>query len=177
MIRRFARPYAKAMMEIVKSPAESEALIASLRGFEKARRGAQDLADFYSNPSIEVAAKVRATEQIAARLEIQPLGVRFLDVLVRNNRINDLGAILDAWHEMLNEQTGISTARVRSAHALDEAEKQKLRSALERRFGGRIELQLTTDPALLGGFVAQVGSEIYDASVLGQITKFRTSLT
>ena len=30
--------------------------------------------------------------------------------------------------------------------------------------------------AVLGGFVAQIGSEVYDASVAGKINKFRESL-
>jgi F0F1-type ATP synthase delta subunit len=35
---------------------------------------------------------------------------------------------------------------------------------------------VTPDATLLGGFVARVGSEIYDASVVGKIDKFRESL-
>jgi uncharacterized membrane protein required for colicin V production len=43
--------------------------------------------------------------------------------------------------------------------------------------GKRVEVRVTTDPALLGGFVARIGSEVYDASVSGKIHKFRESLT
>jgi F0F1-type ATP synthase delta subunit len=34
-----------------------------------------------------------------------------------------------------------------------------------------------TDPKLLGGFVVRIGSEIWDASVVGKINKFRESLS
>ena len=40
-----------------------------------------------------------------------------------------------------------------------------------------MELDISTDPKLLGGFVVQIGSEIWDASVAGKINKFRESLT
>jgi len=33
-----------------------------------------------------------------------------------------------------------------------------------------------TDPKLLGGFVARIGSEVYDASVIGKINRFRETL-
>ena len=52
----------------------------------------------------------------------------------------------------------------------------ELRRTLEKRFGQRVEVEITTDPRLLGGFVAKVGSEVYDASVIGKIDKFRGSL-
>jgi F0F1-type ATP synthase delta subunit len=39
-----------------------------------------------------------------------------------------------------------------------------------------VELDVKTDPQLLGGFVVQIGSEIWDASVAGKINKFRESL-
>lgn len=163
-------------MELVPSHADADALLAELRAFEKARRGSTQLAELYANPSIDTQAKAEVTKTIASKLQIGALGARFLEVLVRNHRINDLGPILEGWKEMLNAAGGIAHAVVRSAHALNDEERQRLQAALERRFGRTIDLELSTDPSLLGGFVAQVGSEIHDASVLGQINKFRTLL-
>jgi len=37
-------------------------------------------------------------------------------------------------------------------------------------------LTIKTDPELIGGLVAKIGSEVFDASVLGKIEKFRESL-
>lgn len=176
MIRRFARPYARAMMEVLPSQAEANAVIKELRVFEKGRHNSPELIALYGNPSVETSVKVDATKAIAGKLQVSAIGIRLLDVLVRNHRINDLNGILGGWKELLNTAGGVSRARVRSAHALNDDETKRLRAALERRFGGTIELELSTDPALLGGFVAQVGSEIHDASILGQITRFRTSL-
>ncbi len=176
MIRRFARPYAKAIMEEVQSPQKASDLRADLAKFESMRAGSVELQDVYANPAIEPAAKVANTKQLAQRHGLSDLAVKELDVLIHNHRINDLGAIAEALAEMVRQATGTVAAEVRSAHALSEQERAQLQRTLQQKVGKNVELMVTTDPTLLGGFVAKIGSEIFDASVLGKINKFRESL-
>jgi F-type H+-transporting ATPase subunit delta len=177
MIRKFARPYARAIIDIVGSPAAAQGIRQELERFEAARRGAADLQEFYANPGIEHSVKMKVTSEIAARLGISDLGVKVVDVLIRNRRINDLGAIVEALAEYVREATNTVAADVRAAHTLSDPERAELQATLERKFGRNVELVVSTDPALLGGFVAKVGSEIYDASVVGRIERFRESLS
>jgi F-type H+-transporting ATPase subunit delta len=176
VIRRFARPYARAIMDVMQSPVKAGELRKELLTFEQARAQAPDLQELYSNPGIDAASKVRITEAIAKRLGLSDMAVKLLGVLLQNHRMNDLGAIIEALATMVNEALDIVVADVRSAHRLDEQETRELQAMLERKVGKRVEIHLTTDPALLGGFVAKLGSEIFDASVAGKIEKFRTSL-
>ena len=59
---------------------------------------------------------------------------------------------------------------------LSDEDRAELQRTLEKKAGRKVEMVLTTDPTLIGGFVAKIGSEVYDASVLGKIDKFRESL-
>ncbi len=176
MIRRFARPYARAVVDVAGSPAKANEIRLELERFEANRRTAADLQELYANPGIENGVKLKITQQIAQRLSLQDLSVKVLDVLIQNHRINDLAAICDALEHYVNEALRVAVADVRSAHALDQNEQNELRATLEKKLGKKVELRVTTDPTLLGGFVAQVGSEIWDASVSGKINKFRASL-
>lgn len=176
MIRRFARPYARAIMDVAGSPAKAGELRNELLSFQQAVAQSGDLRDLYANPGIEPATKTKITETIANRIGLSEMAVRILGVLIQNHRINDLGAIVEALSTMVNEALDIVVADVRSAHRLSEAETRELQATLERKVGKRVEVHLTTDPTLLGGFVAKLGSEIFDASVAGKIEKFRTSL-
>ena len=87
---------------------------------------------------------------LAAVLILAPLGARAADLVV--------------WWE--EGQAAEEDAGVRETVA-----------AFEQKTGKQVELDVKTDPNLLGGFVAQIGSEIWDASVSGKIHKFRDSLT
>lgn len=176
MIRRFARPYARAIMDVTGSPAAANTLRLELEQFEVQRRKTSELQDLYANPGIENDVKLKITEQIASRIGISALAVKVLDVLIRNHRINDLAAINDALAQYVNVALNVAVADVRTAHDLDDNEQNELRQTLEKKLGKKVELRLATDPTLLGGFVAQVGSEIWDASVAGKINKFRASL-
>lgn len=176
MIRRFAHPYAKAIMEVAASPDKAAGVRDDLRRFDSALGESSELRDLYANPGIDIEPKLRITETLATRLGISELAKRALDVLVRNRRINDVDAVIEALAEMIREATGTVAAEVRSAHALNESEVTELRRVLEKKAGRKVELQLSTDPSLIGGFVARIGSELYDASVAGKIDKFRESL-
>ena len=176
MIRRFARPYARAVIDITKTPDAAAPVRDDLSKFESVRKDAKDLQDVYANPGIELDAKLSITRTIAQRLGIGELAGRLLEVLIRNHRINELGSIVEALAAMIRQQTGTLAADVRAAHHLTPDEQAALARTLEQKFGRRVEVTVTTDPTLLGGFVAKVGSEVYDASVSGKINRFRESL-
>lgn len=176
MIRRFARPYAKAFLEIARSTEERMQLLEALRSFEKVRKENAELSQLFANPAVDADRKEKVVGAIAAKLGLDAIATRVLNVLVRNGRINGLEWIILAFRSAINETTGTEIAKVRTAHALSDQERNTLQQGLEKRFGGRIDLELEVDASLIGGFVAEVGSEVYDASVVGQISKLRQQL-
>jgi F-type H+-transporting ATPase subunit delta len=176
MIRRFARPYAAAIMDVAESTEKAAAVLAELERFAEILRGSDELQAVFENPGVEAAGKAGVVTAIAVRIGISALGQKILDVILKNDRINDLGDILEALGDMINTATNTVVAEVRSAHVLDESERERLRKALETKLGQKVLLELSTDPTLLGGFVATVGSEVWDASVVGQINKLREKL-
>jgi len=176
MIRRFARPYAHAILDVAGSPAKASEIRVELDRFQAALESAADLRELYRNPGIDTESKFKITSTIGGKLGLSALAGKVLEVLIRNHRMGDLAAITDAVATLVNQKLSIVIAEVRTAHVLDESEKAELRKTLEARAGKKIDLRLTTDPALIGGFVAKLGSEIWDASVVGKIHKFRASL-
>ena len=176
MIRRFARPYARAIMDVAGSPQRANTVRAELDKFDQARRGSHELQELYANPGIENEAKFKVTHAIASRLGLSELTGKVLEVLIRNHRINQLDGVVGALTQMVNDALNIAVVDVRSAKQLSEQEMAQLRKTLEQKAGRRVEVRIETDPSLIGGFVARIGSEVLDASVAGKINKFRESL-
>ena len=177
MIRRFARPYARAIMDAAGTPQNANAIRGELMTFANALRGSAELRALYANPGIDEASKLTITSQLATKMKASELGAKTLEVLVRHHRINDIDAIVEALATYVNAALGVAVAKVRSAKALNADEIRELADTLSKRVGKSVELDIKTDPNLLGGFVVQIGSEIWDASVAGKINKFRESLT
>ena len=177
MIRRFARPYARAIMDAAGSPAKANELRGELMSFASALRSSQELRDLYLNPAIDQATTLEITRQLARKMKVSDLAAKTLEVLVRNHRINDLDAILEALASYVNAALGVAVAEVRSARNLGPDEIDQLANTLSQKVGKKVELDIRTDKKLLGGFVVKIGSEIWDASVIGKINKFRESLS
>lgn len=176
MIRRFARPYARAVMDVAGSPQAANALRGELMGFESSLRKSSELRDLFANPAVDVATKQNVARSIASKLKVGDQAKKVVEVLVANHRINDLGAILEAVAAYVNAALGVAVAQVRSAKSLSPDEMQRLADVLSKKVGKSVELDVRTDPKLLGGIIVQIGSEIWDASVAGKINKFRESL-
>ena len=60
MIRRFARPYARAIMDAAGSPAKANELRGELVIFARALRNSNELRDLYANP-VDEATKLNIT--------------------------------------------------------------------------------------------------------------------
>lgn len=177
MIRSFARPYARAILDVAGSIDDAASLSAEIATFGDALATSEDLRGVFATPGIELERKESLVRELASRLSLSDLALRTLIVLTRNRRINDVGAILDALTALINDKRGIVIAEVVAAEELDEAGKSRLAKALSKRFGREVELRLSTDPTLLGGFVAKLESEVYDASVRGRMTRMRESVS
>jgi F-type H+-transporting ATPase subunit delta len=176
MIRRFARPYARAFMDAAGSPQKANEMRGELLRFASALQTSSELRELYLNPGIEIDKKLEITNALARKMKLSDFAMKALEVLVRNHRVNDLDAILAALAAYVNRELGIAVAEVRTAKSLGADEIQQLAETLSKKVGSKVELDIKTDPALLGGFVVRIGSEIWDASVIGKINKFRESL-
>ena len=176
MIRRFARPYARAIMDAAGSAQKANELRGELMRFESAMRESAELREVYANPAVDESTKLAITQRLASRMKLSELATKTLEVLVRFHRINDISAILSALASYVNQSLGVAVAEVRSAKQLTPNEISELAETLSKKIGKKVELDIKTDPALLGGFVARIGSEVWDASVAGKINKFRETL-
>jgi F-type H+-transporting ATPase subunit delta len=101
---------------------------------------------------------------------------RFLELLVRRERLELIPGINAHLRALVDEARGIETARVITATPLDDPERQLIIRRLSERTGRRIRLEEAVDPAVIGGVVAQVGDEIIDGSVRGRLEQLRRTL-
>ena len=68
-------------------------------------------------------------------------------------------------------------AVVTSAAPLSEADSRAISERLAAMTGGRVEVELAVDPALLGGVVVRMGDRLLDGSVRGRLERLRARLT
>jgi F-type H+-transporting ATPase subunit delta len=177
MIYRYARPYAQALMGAAGSVERAEATRDDLVSFAEAMRTVPRLGRMASNPGVPPATKRAVVDEIADMLEARELTRRLLRLLLDNYRLVHLPAILEAIDELIDRARGVVSATVTAAQELDADQQARLQGALERLSGAQVRLEAQVDPSLIGGFVAQFGSNRYDASVRGQLAVLESRLT
>ncbi len=122
---------------------------------------------------------VELRQQIVGDLlgdKVLPATRRLAAYAVRGGRARDIVATLDALVVDAANARGWRVARVQSADRVDDAQRQGLIEALGRLAGNPVELQVTIDPALLGGLVVLVGDLLVDGSARHRLDELKEHL-
>lgn len=175
-MQRFARPYAEALLSTAETTERVQQIRDQLRGFADLMEAEERLRRMAVDPAIPLEVKERILEGLADKLDLDPLSRRFLHALLSRFRLHRLEEVLEGVEELLNRRMGIVVAEVEAAHSLSEDERTRLRRVLEERLDRSVELEITVNPELLAGFKVKTGSELYDASVKGQLDRLTETL-
>ena len=108
----------------------------------------------------------RATRE-TARLATYAVGV---------GRPRDYPALLAALVDQAAAEAKRRVADVRSAVEISEAQRKRLAAALARLTGTPVDVRVTVEPGLVGGFVATVGDTVVDASLRHRLAQARDLL-
>jgi len=171
-VSRFARPYAQAFLETVPSGFDVEEFLERAAVLARALAADRRLKNFLAAPSVPVDAKRGVLDDLVRRAGVDDFGQRFLRLVLDNRRILALEEILSAIRDARDRQVGVVEATVTVAAPLADGERAGIEQALARQLGRRVRMRVQVDSSILAGFVARVGSEVFDASVLRAIERF-----
>ena len=81
------------------------------------------------------------------------------------------------FRELKNSLGGSSDAIVYSAFPMDTTALGGVSTALEKRFGRKLNVSIKEDPSLIGGIRVVVGDEVLDTSVKARLEQMKVALT
>lgn len=157
--------YASALFELARDEKQLEAVGTSLASVRQALAESADLKALTTSPLVSRDEAAKAIAASATALRLDPITANFLGVLAQNRRLAQLPNVIRAFNTLAAAHRGETTAEVTSAHALDDDQVAALRANLRTRFGRDVAVDLNVDPAILGGLVVKVGSQMIDGSI------------
>ena len=169
--------YATALFDLAVADKALDAVSASLASLKTALDTSADLKMLTTSPMVSRQAAGAGIAAVANGLGLDKLTGNFLGVLAANRRLASLPAIIRDFNALAAARRGEITARVTAAHALSDDQQKALSSKLKAGLGRDVALDITIDPAILGGLVVRVGSRMIDSSLktrldsLGQALK------
>jgi len=157
--------YAIALFELANEQKQLDAVSESLAALKQALADSEDFRALTTSPLIGRDQALRAVAATAAAMKVDPITANFLGVLAKNRRLAQLGNVIRAFNTLAARHRGEITAEVTSAHKLDEGQVDAIRKNLRTRYGSDIAVDLSVDPAILGGLVVKIGSRMIDGSI------------
>lgn len=157
--------YATALFELARDERKIEAVGNSLGTVKQALAESEDFKELAMSPLVSREDATKAIAATAEAMKLDPLTKNFLGVLAQNRRLSQLPAVIRAFNSLWAQHRGEITAEVTSAHPLNDDQIVALKTNLRTRMGRDIAVDLNVDPAILGGLVVKVGSQMIDGSI------------
>lgn len=157
--------YALALFELARDSKQVDTVSKSLSTLKAVLAESADLRLLTASPAVSRGDAGRAIGAVAGSLSLDDLTTRFLGVLAGNGRLAELKRVIRDFAQLAAAYRGETTAEVIAAHRLDDEQVDALKKQLRTRFGREIAVDVTVDPAILGGLIVKVGSQQIDSSI------------
>ncbi|MGA9381281.1 MAG: ATP synthase F1 subunit delta [Phormidium sp.] len=172
-----AEPYAEAMMALAQGQNLTEKFGEDARGLIEVVKSSPELQKFLGDPLIPTAKRKEVIRQMIGD-QVHPYVMSFLMLLVDKKRIRFLEAICQEYLNRLRELNQTVLAEVASAVELSEEQKQSVREKVKSLSNAQqVELATKVDQDLIGGVIIKVGSQVFDASLRGQLRRISLRLS
>ncbi|MHA1567981.1 MAG: ATP synthase F1 subunit delta [Alphaproteobacteria bacterium] len=120
--------------------------------------------------------KVELLDLVSKELALARPVTNLLHLLLDKRRIDLLTDVAQSYADLLDQHLGRLRGTVVSAVPMDQASLARLRVLLQRKVGQKVELTARTDPAVIGGLRVEVGSKVYDTTLVNHLSRLRERL-
>jgi F-type H+-transporting ATPase subunit delta len=175
-----ARRYAEAMYDLAADKQQEGQVLADFKGILNAIWELPELRAFLRNPVISIGTKRKA---IDASLGVfcSELVRGYLGVLCAKRREGILDQIAQAFIIVYKERNGIVTVQVSSAVALQDAQREKIRTMVLTNpayaSAKDVELEETIDEELIAGLVIRIDDKQIDSTFARQLADLKQSFS
>jgi len=167
-----ASRYAKALIDLAQEQNLVEVIKDDMDLFHHTLRVNPELKAVLANPIVSHSKKIKILQEVFAK-KVNKLSIMFFELMINKSRGEVLYTTAEAYVDMYDFKEHIIRAKVVSATALSEANKQKMVAEIQAATGGTIKLDAKVDPSLIGGFVLTVGDRQVDTSIASDLRKLK----
>lgn len=171
-----AQRYAKSLLDLAVEQGVSELVYNDLLLINKILSENNDLRIVLQSPIIRQDKKEKLFSNIFSEY-IQPLTLKFLNLLLRKSRIVIFHDIAYAYEELFNEANNILNVIITTAQPFNDSLSQKLESKINDFFPNKsLKFNENIDSEILGGFVVNFYDYMVDKSLRTRFIQARKQI-
>jgi F-type H+-transporting ATPase subunit delta len=171
-----ARRYATALADVAIERHEEREVQQELEAWASTIEGHAQLKEVFANPTVVYDQKRRVLDDLISTSRVRETTASFLRVLLKNQRLSQLRDVVARYGQVLDDRAGVVAADVTTARPITEELKNSLHETLAATTGRTVRVSFNTDDKLIGGFIARIGSTIYDGSVRSRLERLAEGL-
>ncbi|TNE73469.1 ATP synthase F1 subunit delta [bacterium] len=168
-----ARRYAQSLLDVADDQKATKQVLDDCTLIAETVGGSRELQLFLKSPIIKSDKKMAALNELFFK-NISSLTQAFIEIIVRKNRVEYLGAIATEFIKAYKEKAGIIDVTVQTASALSKSELSALKKSLEAKTGKTVELIASENKNLIGGITVKVNDTVTDGSVKHKLESLNT---
>jgi F-type H+-transporting ATPase subunit delta len=138
--------------------------------------GNSELAVTLSDPGAPAGRRVKLVEDLL-KGKAQAATLRLVEVALEGFGGRSFEFSLTRLVELTAAKRDREVAYVTVAKPLDDAEEQRLTAKLSEMYGRQVSLKVDVDPEVVGGASVQVGSDLYDGTILRRLNEAKQAFT
>ena len=170
--------YARALLDVaIKEQADPERIERDLAAFGGLLSDHPALARVLLNPAVPMPRKRAAVAEIVEKTQPPPILGKLLVLLAERDRLVLVPDVLASYRDRLLDHRNVVRAELTTATPLTEARAGAIEQQLRQATGRTVALHTRTDPGIVGGVIARIGSTVYDGSITRQLAKMKERLT
>jgi len=169
-----ARRYAKALINLAEKDLENTGK--SLTALADVYSNSTELSEVLSDTKVSSQIKQNVLKKILKKIKVSKLVDTFIRYLLAKRRIELLPNIERAFNLFLQEKLGRIEAGITVAQEISEVTVGKFEKAISRYSGKEVTVNITIDPAIIGGIVTRIGSVVLDGSIHPPLNQIRQSI-
>ncbi len=172
-VARIAHRYAKSLIELSVSQNKLERTLQDVQSFQAAITN-RDFYLFLKSPIIHSAKKLEVVDKLFGS-KYDELTMAFMHILINKGREMFLPEITNEFIQEYKKYKHITTVHIVTAAPISEdtiaAIRRKLATSSETN--DNLEIKVSVNPNLLGGFVIEFDDQVYDASLQHKLNKLK----
>jgi len=172
-VTRISYRYAKSLLDLAVNEKNLDNVLKDMSSLFDASKN-RDFHLMLKSPIINTTKKKDIVQSIFGE-SFDKMSMGFVNLILTKGREEHLTEISEEFLKQYKKLKKISSAIVTSAHELSDEALAKIKTKLlaSNLTDESVEITTNVDPALIGGFIIEIGDKLYDASVAHKLNKLK----
>jgi F-type H+-transporting ATPase subunit delta len=168
--------YASALFELAREAKAVDGVKGDLDGFAALLAESPDLQRLVRSPVFGAEDQLRALTAVLERAGLSRLAANFLKLVTANRRLYAISDMIKTFAVLYARHKGEVMAAVTVAEPLGDKQRRALEDALKSVTAENVTLNVTVDPAIIGGLIVKLGSRMVDTSLRTKLNSIRQAM-